>query len=124
MKNSRQSVALTEKFALLTEHWRPKIAAQANGQDFRLVKTKGTFPWHRHEHADEVFLVWKGVFRVEFRDKTVELRAGEMLVVPRGIEHRTASDVEAEVLIIEPSDVVNTGSAERSEYTAAVGEWI
>ena len=114
-------VALDEKFAAFAEHWRPKIVAQANGQDIRLVKTKGVFPWHSHPHAEETFLCWKGEFRVEFRDRVVKLGPGEMVVVPRGVEHRTASDEEAEVLIFEPSEVVNTGDAEASEFTSPSG---
>jgi mannose-6-phosphate isomerase-like protein (cupin superfamily) len=114
-------VALDQKFAAIAEHWRPKIAAQLNGQDVRLVKTRGTFPWHRHEDADEMFLVWKGRFRVEFRDHVVELGPGELVVVPRGTEHRTASDDEAEVLIFEPSEVINTGDAPASSFTAPSG---
>ncbi len=82
------------------------------------MKTKGTFPWHAHADADEVFLCWRGQFRIEFRDRSVTLGPGEMLVVPRGTEHRTASDEEAEVLIFEPSDVVNTGDGAPSTFTA------
>lgn len=83
-----------------------------------MVKTHGTFPWHTHNAADEVFLCWRGRFRVEFRDCTVTLGPGDMLVVSRGTEHRTASDEEAEVLIFEPSEVVNTGDAAPSSFTA------
>lgn len=117
-------VALEEKFDLLTEHWRPKILGQANGQDIRIAKTCGVFPWHRHLDADEVFLCWRGNFRVEFRDRTVELSSGDMIVVPRGVEHRTASDDEAEILIFEPSNVINTGDASPSEFTAPQGATI
>ena len=114
-------VRIDDKFAAFAEHWRPKIVAQANGQDIRLVKTKGVFPWHSHADAEETFLCWKGEFRVEFRDHLVTLGPGEMVVVPRGVEHRTASDDEAEVLIFEPSEVVNTGDAAESEFTAPGG---
>jgi len=112
---------LTEKFAAFTEHWRPKIVARLNGQDVRLVKVQGVFPWHSHAEAEEMFLVWKGRFRVEFRDRVVELAAGQSIVVPRGVEHRTAADEEAEVIIFEPSEVVNTGDAEVSDFTAPAG---
>ena len=111
-------LSLTAAFASIADHWRPRVAGTANGQDVRLVKTKGTFPWHAHADADEVFLCWRGAFRVEFRDRAVTLGPGEMLVVPRGTEHRTASDEEAEVLIFEPSEVVNTGDAAPSTFTA------
>lgn len=119
-----EAIALDEKFAAFSEHWRPKIAAQLNGQDVRLVKTQGVFPWHSHADAEEMFLCWKGRFRVEFRTHVVELGPGGMIVVPRGVEHRTASDAEAEVLIFEPSTVVNTGDAEVSEFTAPAGRKI
>lgn len=92
-----------------------------NGQDLRLVKVQGVFPWHRHEDAEEMFLVWKGTFRVEFRDRIVEMGPGQMVVVPRGVEHRTAADEEAEVLIFEPSEVINTGDAPPSDFTAPHG---
>lgn len=116
-----QRIDIGEKFATINEHWRPKVAAQMNGQDLRLVKVQGVFPWHRHPDAEEMFLVWKGLFRVEFRDRVVEMGPGQMVVVPRGVEHRTAADAEAEVLIFEPSEVVNTGDAEVSDFTAPHG---
>ena len=114
-------IDIAEKFASFSDNWRPKIVAQGNGQDVRIVKTKGVFPWHRHEDAEEIFLCWRGLFRVEFRHAVVELSAGQMIVVPRGIEHRTASDDEAEVIIFETSDVINTGDAIISEFTAPSG---
>ncbi len=113
-----QSGALPEKFSAFAEHWRPKVVAELNGQEVKLVKTEGVFPWHRHEAAEEMFLVWRGRFRVEFRDRVLELGPGEFCVVPRGVEHRTASDAEAEVLIFEPAAIVNTGDAAPSRYTA------
>ncbi|WP_346427343.1 cupin domain-containing protein [Caulobacter sp. 17J65-9] len=116
-----QHGALDAKFAAIAERWRPRIAAQLNGQDVRLVKVQGVFPWHSHAEAEEMFLVWKGRFRVEFRDRIVEMGPGEFVVVPRGVEHRTAADEEAEVLIFEPSEVVNTGDAPASEFTAPGG---
>ena len=111
-------IDLAGKFAAFSEHWRPKVAARLNGQDVRLVKVQGVFPWHSHADAEEMFLVWKGVFRVEFRDRIETLRPGQFLVVPRGVEHRTAADDEAEVIIFEPSEVVNTGDATVSAFTA------
>jgi len=113
-----QAIDITEKFSTFSDHWRPKIAAELNGQTVRLVKVLGVFPWHSHKDAEEMFMVWKGVFRVEFRDKIVVLNPGQFVVVPRGVEHRTGADEEAEVIIFEPADVVNTGDAEVSEFTA------
>lgn len=118
---SVEKVNLDEKFALFSEHWRPKVAARLNGQDIRLVKVQGVFPWHSHAEAEEMFLVWKGRFRLEFRDRTVEMGPGEFVVVPRGVEHRTAADDEAEVLIFEPSEVVNTGEVRDARFTAPQG---
>ena len=114
-------IDLAEKFAAIGEYWRPKIVARSNGQDVRIVKTLGIFPWHSHADADELFLCWRGRFRVEFRDRIVELEPGRMVLVPRGVEHRTASDEEAEVVIFEPSDVINTGDAPPSQFTAPLG---
>lgn len=114
-------IDLDRKFASFDDHFRPRIAAQLNGQDIRLVKIKGVFPWHSHPDAEEIFMVWKGRFRVEFRDRVVEMTPGQFIVVPRGLEHRTAADEEAEVLIFEPSEVVNTGDAPASDYTAPGG---
>lgn len=111
-------VSLSDKFARFSEHWRPKVVASLNGQEVKLVKVQGIFPWHHHEHEDEMFLVWRGRFRVEYRDRVVDMGPGEFVVVPRGVEHRTAADAEAEVLIFEPSEVVNTGDAPASDFTA------
>jgi mannose-6-phosphate isomerase-like protein (cupin superfamily) len=119
--NSIVPVNLTQKFSLFSEYWRPKVAAQLNGQEVKLVKFKGEFVWHHHDEQDEMFLVWKGRFRVEFRDRTVELHAGELLVVPRGIEHRTAADEEVEVVLFEPAETRNTGNISDDTYTAPSG---
>ena len=82
---------------------------------------QGAFPWHRHEQEDEFFLVWKGRFRVEFRDHIVEMGPGECVVVPRGIEHRTRADEEAQILLFEPSGTVNTGNVVDAQFTAPIG---
>lgn len=114
-------VDLEQKFGGFSDHWRPRVAAQLNGQDMRLVKVQGVFPWHSHADAEEMFLVWKGHFRVEFRDRIETLGPGQFIVVPRGVEHRTAADEEAEVMIFEPSNVINTGDAPTSDFTAPSG---
>ena len=118
------TIDLADKFAAFSDHWRPRVAAQLNGQDVRLVKVQGVFPWHSHADAEEMFLVWKGRFRVEFRDRIETLEPGQFIVVPRGVEHRTAADAEAEVLIFEPSEVINTGDAAVSDFTAPQGQTI
>ena len=114
-------IDIAGKFALFSERWRPRIVASLNGQEVKLVKVQGTFPWHAHAEAEEMFLVWRGRFRVEFRDRVIELSEGECLVVPRGVEHRTAADEEAEVILFEPKDVPNTGENEADEFTAPMG---
>lgn len=115
-------VSLVEQFALIGEHWRPKVAAELNGQELKLVKFAGVFPWHHHADADEMFLVWRGRMSIEFRDReTVTLAPGELCVVPRGVEHRTAADTEAEVLIFEPADTRNTGNVADAVFTAPAG---
>ena len=112
--------SLATQFARFDEHWRPKLIAAPNGQAVKLVKAKGEFPWHTHADEDEFFLVHKGRFRVEFRDHIVDMGPGECVLVPRGVEHRTCADEEAEVLIFEPLGVVNTGEVVDQIYTAPV----
>ena len=103
-------VRLAEKFALFTEHWSPRVVAELNAQKVKLVKFQGEFTWHHHEHEDELFLVHRGSFRMEFRDRTVTLAAGDLLVVPRGVEHRPVADAEVEVVLFEPATTLNTGN--------------
>jgi mannose-6-phosphate isomerase-like protein (cupin superfamily) len=114
-------INLDEKFALFGEHWRPKVVAALNGQEIKLIKVLGEFPWHTHEAEDEFFLVWKGRLRVEYRDRILEMGPGEGCVVPRGTEHRTAADSEAEILCFEPAGVRNTGDVEDGRFTAPQG---
>ncbi len=114
-------INLDEKFSLFDEHWRPKVIAALNGQEVKLIKVQGEFPWHHHEHEDEFFLVWKGRFWVEFRDRVVTLEPGECVIVPRGIEHRTGADEEAYILCFEPAETVNTGNVRDATYTAPRG---
>ena len=113
--------SLAEKFAMIHEHWRPKVVAQLNGQELKLVKFAGVFPWHHHEKEDELFLVWRGQMTIEFRDYRVTLQAGELCVVPRGVEHRTVADAEAEVLVFEPAATRNTGNIVDETFTAPNG---
>ena len=114
-------VSLPEKFALVQEHWRPKVISSLNGQEVKIIRVLGEFPWHRHENEDEFFMVWKGRFRVEFRDTIIEMVPGDCLVVPRGVEHRTCSDEEAEILCFEPQGVLNTGNVTDEIFTAPMG---
>jgi mannose-6-phosphate isomerase-like protein (cupin superfamily) len=116
-----EKINLDQKFSLFSEHWRPKLVAALNGQEIKVIKVRGEFPWHAHETEDEFFLVWKGVFRVEFRDHVVSLGPGECVVVPHGIEHRTCADEEAEILCFEPQGVRNTGNVTDAAFTAPMG---
>ncbi len=114
-------VNLAEKLANVTEHWRPKIVAELNGQEVKVAKVQGEFVWHHHEHEDELFLVLKGDLRIDFRDHSVELGPGELVVVPRGVEHRPVAEEEVELLLFEPANVRNTGNVEHPELTAPKG---
>lgn len=111
-------VVLSSELARMLEHWRPRVVGSLNGQEVKLAKFCGTFPWHHHAEADELFLGVAGTVRVEFRDRVVELGPGELLVVPRGVEHRTVADAEASVLLFEPAGVRNTGNVIDPHYTA------
>jgi mannose-6-phosphate isomerase-like protein (cupin superfamily) len=116
-----EKVNLAERLSRITEHWRPKVVGELNGQEVKLVKFQGTFVWHHHEREDELFFGVLGRFRVEFRDRTVELGPGEFIVVPRGVEHRTAADEEAAILVFEPAGTPNTGNVVGSPFTAPTG---
>src|ERR1044071_2103025 len=109
-------VNLTEKLSHFDDHWNPRIVGELNGQHVKLVKFAGPFVWHHHEHEDELFLVVKGRFRMEFRDRNVDLAEGEFLIVPPGVEHRPGADEEVHVLLFEPATTLNTGNV-RSEVT-------
>lgn len=117
-------VNLSEKFAQFSDHWQPKLAGQVNNTDVRLVKIQGDFDWHSHANEDEMFFVIKGEMRMAFRDRTEIVRAGEFIIVPRGTEHRPGADEECEVMLIEPSSVVNTGDGAVSERTVTDMETI
>jgi len=113
-----EKVVLATALSDILEHWRPQVVGALNGQEVKLAKFVGTFPWHHHDDADELFLGLQGSFRVEFRDRVVTLGPGEFLVVPRGVEHRTVADGEASVLLFEPAGVRNTGNVVDPVYTA------
>ena len=114
-----EKVSLAEKFAAFSEHWSPKIVAELNGQHVKLVKFVGDFVWHHHEHEDEMFLVHRGRFRMELRDRTVELGPGDFIVIPRGVEHRPVAEEEVEVVLFEPAGTLNTGNVRDARTVAA-----
>jgi mannose-6-phosphate isomerase-like protein (cupin superfamily) len=111
-------VTLASKFASFSDHWSPKIVGELNGQHVKIVKFVGAFIWHHHDDEDEMFLVHRGRFRMELRDREIELRAGDFLIVPRGVEHRPVADEEVEVVLFEPAGTLNTGNV-RGERTVA-----
>jgi mannose-6-phosphate isomerase-like protein (cupin superfamily) len=116
-----EKVNLADTLARIHEHWRPRVVAELNGQEVKLVRFRGDFVWHKHEVEDELFLVLRGRFRLEFRDRVVELGPGELAVVPRGVEHRPVADQEVEVLLFEPAGVRNTGNVDHPTLTAPEG---
>ena len=116
-------IDLAHALSRFDDHWSPKIIAALNGQEVKLAKFQGAFDWHSHADEDELFLVLDGSFRMDFRDRTVELQEGQMIVVPRGVEHRPVAAEECSVLLMEPAGLVNTGDAERSERTTT-GTWL
>lgn len=98
------------------------MVGELNGQEVKLVKFQGEFPWHHHENEDEMFMAINGSFRIEFRDRTVSLSPGEFIIVPRGVEHRPIAEDEVEVLLFEPADLLNTGNIIDEKYTAPIGD--
>ena len=116
-------IDLEFKLTLFEDHWSPRIVAAMNGQEVKLAKFIGAFDWHRHPDEDEMFLVLRGSFRMDFRDRSVDLAEGQMIVVPRGVEHRPVAEAECSVMLIEPAGLVNTGDAETSDKSTT-GVWI
>jgi mannose-6-phosphate isomerase-like protein (cupin superfamily) len=118
-----KSINLAEKLSKFADHWAPKIIAQMNDYHFKLVKFQGEFVWHRHEDTDEVFIVLDGEMFIAFRDGGVNLKSGEMFVVPKGIEHRPSAEKECRAMLVEPAGTINTGGA-GGEMTADDNVWI
>ena len=118
-----EKVNLEQKLGLFNEFWKPKIVGELNQQQVKLVKFHGPFVWHHHDDEDEMFLVLKGRFRMEFTDRSEWIEEGEFIIVPRGVEHRPVADQEVSVLLFEPASTLNTGNA-ASEMTVPVLEKI
>lgn len=116
-------INLAEKFSLFSKHWDPKIVGSLNGQHVKLVKFKGPFVWHHHETEDELFLVVRGHFTMHFRDHSVEVAEGELIIVPHGVDHRPEALEEVHVLLFEPASTINTGSAPGA-MTVEAPDWI
>lgn len=118
-----EKVNINQKLALISDHWHPRIAGALNGQHIKLVKFKGEFVWHKHDEEDEMFFVLEGQFRMEFRDRVVDLHEHEFLIVPRGVEHRPVAIEEVSVMLFEPAATLNTGDAV-SNLTREQLDWI
>lgn len=116
-------VNFAEKFTKFSDLWSPRVIAEMNDYQFKLVKVKGEFTWHNHNHTDEVFIVIQGCLTIKFEDHDVELNAGEMYVVPKGVKHKPCAVEECQILLVEPRGVINTGEAD-SELTAENDIWI
>lgn len=116
-------INFADKLSRFNDHWSPKIIAQMNDYQFKLVKIQGEFVWHAHDETDEVFIVLDGELTIHFRDGEVRLRAGEMFVVPRGVEHKPSAVSECRMMLVEPAGTINTGGV-KSELTAKDGVWV
>jgi mannose-6-phosphate isomerase-like protein (cupin superfamily) len=124
-----QTIDLTGKIALIDGHWQPRVVAEMNDYQFKVVKVESEFQWHRHADTDETFIVLGGELRIEFRagpsgDGSIVLRAGQMAVVPKGVEHKPCANAEVKLLLIEPRGVVNTGDGAAGERTVENDQWI
>jgi mannose-6-phosphate isomerase-like protein (cupin superfamily) len=118
-----KAINFSEKLGLFDEHWKPRVVAEMNDYQFKIVKVKGDFIWHDHRDTDETFIVLEGALRIEFRDGHVDLKEGEMYVVPKGVEHKPYAEHEVKMLLVEPRGVKNTGD-EESDREAEGDVWI
>ncbi|HSM17491.1 MAG TPA: cupin domain-containing protein [Gemmatimonadales bacterium] len=118
-----EKINLSDKLSRFTDHWRPKIVGQLNGQQVKLAKLQGEFVWHAHEKEDELFLVIEGRLVIQLRDREIVLDPGEFVIIPRGIEHKPVADEEVHVLLFEPASTLNTGTL-KNEHTVEQLDWI
>ncbi|HMB93984.1 MAG TPA: cupin domain-containing protein [Rhodothermales bacterium] len=115
-----EKINLAEKFALIQEHWSPKIIGELNGQHVKLAKVQGDFVWHHHADEDELFLVVKGQLTLKLRDRDIVLNEGECYIVPRGVEHKPVAKEEVHLLLFEPADTLNTGNVANERTVATL----
>ena len=118
-----KKINFKEKFEKFSDQWSPKVVAEMNNYQFKLVKIQNDFIWHKHEDTDEVFIVLDGKIFIEFEDKTIEINQGEMIVVPKGVKHKPYAKDEANIMLVEPSGILNTGDQE-NKLTALNDQWI
>jgi len=110
-------INISEKLNLFSDHWNPRIVGELNGQHVKLAKFQGEFVWHKHDNEDEMFLVLEGSFKMELRDKTIELNKGDFIIIPKGTEHKPSAEKEVQIMLFEPATTLNTGSNSESELT-------
>tara|TARA_Y100000996_G_C22269529_1_gene539410 strand:- start:123 stop:500 length:378 start_codon:yes stop_codon:yes gene_type:complete len=118
-----KKINLNQKFKKVYEYWQPKVIAEMNEYQFKLAKVKDEFIWHKHEETDETFFIIKGQLTIELKNEKLFLNKGEMVVIPKGVEHRPFADEECEIMLIEPKETVNTGNIS-NEMTAKNNQWI
>ena len=118
-----KKINFKSKFQKFEDHWSPKVIAEMNDYQFKLVKIEKDFIWHKHDETDEVFIVMEGKIFIEFEDEVVEINEGEMIVVPKGVKHKPYAEKEAKIMLIEPRGIVNTGDRE-NKLTATNDQWI
>ena len=118
-----KKINFSSKFSKFNDRWSPKVIAEMNDYQFKLVKIKDDFIWHKHDDTDEVFIVLDGSIFIEFENETIQINQGEMIVVPKGVKHKPYADKEAKIMLVEPSGVVNTGDIE-DKLTALKDEWV
>ena len=118
-----KSINFADKLSKFSDHWSPKVIAEMNDYQYKLAKLEGEFVWHNHSDTDEVFIVIEGSMKIELEDGVVELGAGEMYVVPKGVMHKPVAEKECQIMLVEPRGVVNTGEAD-SDLTAENDVWI
>jgi len=119
-----KAINFNQKYSLFNDRWAPKVIAEMNDYQFKLVKVKGGFEWHTHEDTDETFIVIEGVLQIKFRDGIVNLKQGEMFVVHKGVEHKPVAENEVKILIVEPRGVLNTGNLGNNKLTSKNNVWI
>lgn len=112
-----EKVNLKDKLGQFNDHWNPRLVGELNGQHVKLAKFKGEFVWHKHELEDEMFLVLKGEFTMELRDRSLQIREGEFIIIPKGVEHRPIAEQEVEVMLFEPASTLNTGDQDEGPLT-------
>lgn len=119
-----KKVSIEEKLSLFNDYWNPRIVGELNGQHVKLVKAQGVFDWHKHDDEDEMFLVIKGKFIMDLRDKKIEINEGEFVIIPKGVEHRPVANEEVQVMLFEPASTINTGDNQNSKLTQKRTDWI